>query len=102
MDIGMSTTGVLMVAIGIVVLCYEIIAFVLRKRRALLSVWIQKLGFRAPGAILIIGMILGHCLMYFPPTIDDERVICPKCRETLTLNVNAETGDLTADLIETK
>lgn len=92
----MSGTGVLMVTVGIVLLTWEILAFLLQKRRALLSTWFQKLGFRAPAAALIIGMLLGHFWMYFPPTVDDERVVCPHCSKTLVLCVDEKTGDLTA------
>lgn len=93
----MSGTGVLMVVLGIILLAWEILAFVLKKRRALLSTWFQKLGFRAPAAVLVIGMLLGHFWMYFPPTVDDERVVCPHCGKTLVLSVDEKTGDLKAD-----
>lgn len=92
----MSGTGVLIVVLGIALLTWEILAFVLRKRRALLSTWFQKLGFRAPAAALLIGMLLGHFWMYFPPTVDDEQVVCPHCQQTLVLCVDEKTGDLTA------
>ena len=100
--LNMTGSSVVMVVVAIILLVWECIAFGFGKRRALLSVWFQKLGFRAPAAVFIAGMLAGHFWLYFPPTVDDERVICPRCRETLTLNVNAETGDLTADLIEPK
>lgn len=99
MNIGMSTTGVLMVTIGIVVLVYEILAFVLQKRRALVSTWFQKLGFRAPAVVFVLGMLAGHFWMYFPPTVDDETVVCPRCRETLVLRVDVSSGDLSADVV---
>mgnify|MGYP000013392344 FL=1 len=98
MNLGMSTTGVLMVIIGIMLLAYEIVAFVIGKRRALISTWFQKLGFRAPAAVFVMGMLAGHFWMYFPPTVDDERVVCPKCREILVLNVDSKTGDVVAEL----
>lgn len=93
----MSGTSVLMVTIGIILLAWEILAFALKKRRALLSTWFQKLGFTNPAAVLVIGMLLGHFWMYFPPTIDDERVVCPHCRTTLVLSIDEETGDVRAE-----
>lgn len=98
----MSGTGVLMVVIGIVLLTWETLAFVFKKRRALLSTWFQKLGFRAPAAMLVVGMFLGHFWMYFPPDVDGEQVVCPKCRETLTLCVDPDRHELTAELATPK
>ncbi len=98
----MSTTGVLMVIIGIVLLAYEIVAFVIGKRRALLSTWFQKLGFRAPAVVFVMGMLAGHFWMYFPPTVDDEKVICPKCHETLTLTIDPKRNELMAELAKPK
>ncbi len=92
----MTGTGVLMVVTGVFLLAWEILAFVTGSRRALLSTWFQKLGFRSPIAVLVIGMLLGHFWMYFPPTVDDELVVCPHCGKTLVLNVDEKTGDLTA------
>ena len=90
-----SGTGVLIVITGIVLLSWEILAFVTGSRRALLSTWFQKLGFRSPIAILVIGMLLGHFWMYFPPTLDDEKVDCPHCGHSLTLTIDEETGGIT-------
>lgn len=100
--LNMTGSSVVMVVAAIILLVWECLAFGFGKRRALLSTWFQKLGFRAPAAVFILGMLAGHFWLYFPPTLDDERVICPKCRETLRFNVDMKTGDLTADLIDMK
>jgi hypothetical protein len=94
----MSGTGVVVVTAGIILLTWEILAFVFKRKRALISTWFQKFGFRYPAAVLVIGMLLGHFWMYFPPTVDDEPVICPHCHQPLTLNVDDTTGEITATL----
>ena len=97
----MTTAGLVVTACVIALVVWEIVAFVAGRKRALLSTWFQKFGFRSPAAILGLGMLMGHFWMYFPPTVDDEPVQCPCCKSQLILNVDAETGDLTADLKKT-
>jgi len=94
-SINMTTTGVIIIACGIVLLAWEIVAFVLQKRRALLSTWLQKAGFRSPAIVFILGMIAGHVWCYFPPTLDGEKFHCPNCRHECELIVNVD-GTLTA------
>ena len=95
--LNMTSSGLLVTACVIGLLVWEIVAFVVGRKRALLSTWFQKLGFRAPAATLCIGMLMGHFWMYFPPTVDNEPVVCPCCSHKLILNVDNETGDLTAE-----
>lgn len=97
----MTTTGVIMVACGIVLLVWEVLAFVFNKKQALISTWFQKLGFRSPAAVFVIGALAGHFWMYFPPTVDGDRVVCPRCRSQLELTVT-ETGQLTATVAPEK
>lgn len=94
--LNMSTTGVIMTACGVILLIWEVLAFVFNKRQALISTWFQKLGFRSPAAVFVLGALAGHFWMYFPPTVDGEAVQCPKCDATLQLNVDTTTGDITA------
>jgi hypothetical protein len=94
----MDGSSVVVVVVSIILLVWETLAFVMKKPRALLSTWMQKFGFRNPAAALIVGMFLGHFWMYFPPTIDDERVVCPHCRTTLVLSIDEETGDVRAGI----
>lgn len=92
----MSNSGLIITVCCIILLVWELLAFIFGKRRALLSTWFQKLGFRAPAAVFALGALAGHFWMYFPPTIDDEVVQCPQCKARLTLNIDTQTGDLTA------
>lgn len=91
--INMTTTGVILIACGIVLLVWEILAFVLNKKQALISTWMQKFGFRSPAAVFVLGMLVGHFWCYFPPTLDDEQVVCPHCRYQLRLKID-EAGRL--------
>lgn len=100
MGLNMTTTGVILIAVGIVVLCWEVVAFVKQERRALVSTWMQKFGFRAPASIFVLGMLAGHFWCYFPPTIDDERVECPICNKQLRLTVDERSLDITAAVDE--
>jgi hypothetical protein len=84
----MTGTGVVIVFVGIVLLCWEILAFVLGKRRALISTWMQKLGFRSPITVFVAGIFAGHFWAYFPPTLDDEHVVCPHCRQEFKLQID--------------
>lgn len=93
----MSNFGLLVTIGGITCLTWEILAYVFKQKRGLISTWMQKIGFRNPAVALSVGMILGHVWMYFPPTVDDEPVQCPCCKSHLVLNVDNETGELTAD-----
>ena len=61
--LNMTTTGVIMTACGIVLLIWEVLAFVLNKKQALISTWFQKLGFRSPAAVFVIGALAGHFWM---------------------------------------
>ncbi len=100
--LNMTTTGVVLTACGIVLLAWEILAFVFGKKRALISTWFQKLGFRAPAAVFVLGALAGHFWLYFPPTLDNESVKCPQCDAWLILNVDASTGELTASAVSHK
>ena len=85
-----------MTACGIVILVWEVLAFVFNKKQALVSTWFQKLGFRSPATVFVLGALAGHFWMYFPPTIDDEAMKCPQCNSNLTLHVDQQTGTITA------
>lgn len=93
--LNMSTTGVIMTGCGIVLLVWEVLAFVFNKKQALISTWFQKLGFRSPAVVFVLGALAGHFWMYFPPTVDNERVQCVQCRSWLALHIDAKTGELT-------
>ena len=94
--LNMSTTGVIMTACGIVILVWEVLAFVFNKKQALVSTWFQKLGFSSPATVFVLGALAGHFWMYFPPTVDNEPVQCPNCSQQLILHVDPQTGGLTA------
>ena len=95
--VNMTTTGLIIVALTITLLVWELIAFVFKKRRALLSTWFQKFGFKQPFAMLCLGAIFGHFWMYFPPTLDDESIECPKCKTQLVISLDEKTGDYFAE-----
>lgn len=95
--INMTTAGLVVTACVIALVVWEIIAFVVGRKQALLSTWFQKFGFRSPAALVGIGMLMGHFWMYFPPTVDNEPVTCPCCKSQLVLNVDNSTGELTAN-----
>jgi hypothetical protein len=99
-SLNMTHTGVVIIAVGIVVLVWEVVAFVTRSRRALVSTWMQKFGFRAPASIFVLGMLAGHFWAYFPPSIDDENVECPSCKKLLNLTVDSQSLDVTATVVE--
>ena len=99
-SINMTTAGLVVTSCVIGLVVWELIAFVAGRKRALLSTWFQKFGFRSPAALVGIGMLMGHFWMYFPPTMDDEPVMCPCCKSHLVLNLDAKTGDLTAEIGE--
>lgn len=96
--INMTTAGLVVTACVIALVVWEIIAFVVGKKRALLSTWFQKFGFRSPAAMLGLGMLMGHFWMYFRPTVDGESVLCPCCQSKLILGLDNETGELTAEV----
>jgi len=98
--LNMSTTGVIITICGITLLAWEVIAFVAGKKQALLSTWFQKLGFRSPAAVFVVGALAGHFWMYFPPTVDDESVQCPQCHAWLVLSTDPKTGKLVTTDIE--
>jgi hypothetical protein len=95
-DINMTWTGVLIIFVGIVLLVWEVIVFVKRKRRALISTWMQKFGFYSPLGMFVLGMLAGHFWAYFPPTLDDEQVVCPRCRYQIRLKID-EAGRLSGE-----
>lgn len=95
--LSMSNFGILVTIIAIALLVWECLAFIFKKRSALISTWMQKIGFKSPAVALFVGMILGHVWMYFPPTIDNEKIICPNCKAELNLKTD-EVGNLTADI----
>jgi hypothetical protein len=99
-SLNMTNTGLIIIAVGIVVLAWEIVAFVTKSRRALVSTWMQKFGFRAPASIFVLGMLAGHFWAYFPPSIDDEHVECPSCKKLLNLTVDSQSLDVTATVVE--
>lgn len=99
-SLNMTTAGLVVTSCVIGLVVWELITFVVGRKRALLSSWFQKFGFRSPAAMLGIGMLMGHFWMYFPPTVDDEQVACPCCNANLVLNVDNETGDLTASVVD--
>jgi uncharacterized membrane protein SpoIIM required for sporulation len=71
-EINMTWTGVIIIAAATTLLAWEIIAFVQRKRRARISTWVQKFGFKSPIGVFVIGIYIGHFWTYYPPTIDDD------------------------------
>lgn len=98
--LNMSNFGLLFTICAIICLTWEILAFVFKQNRGLISTWMQKIGFRNPAVALCLGMILGHVWMYFPPTVDQEVVTCPCCTVKLMLKMDNETGKLTAEKVE--
>lgn len=98
--LNMSNFGILVTLICVILLFWETLAFIFKKRRALISTWMQKIGFKSPAVALFVGMIFGHIWMYFPPTLDCENFICPNCQKVIELKTEEKTGDLTAHLVE--
>lgn len=96
-SINMTTTGLIVTACVIALVVWELIAFVANKRRALLSTWFQKFGFKQPFAMLCLGAIFGHFWMYFPPTLDGEPIECPKCKTQFVISLDEKTGDYFAE-----
>ena len=47
-DINMTWTGVIIIFVGVVLLVWEVIVFVKRKLRALISTWMQTFWFHSP------------------------------------------------------
>ena len=94
--LNMTTTGVIIISCSIVLLMWEVVAFVRGKRRALISTWMQKIGFRSPIFIFVAGIFAGHFWAYFPPTLDDEHVVCPHCLKDFKLRLD-HTGHLTGE-----
>lgn len=84
----MDNTGILIITCAITLCIWEAVAFVKGKKRALISTWWQKFGFRAPSSIFMLGMLAGHFWMYYPPTLDDTRCECPKCEAKLVLSTD--------------
>jgi hypothetical protein len=99
-SLNMTGTGVIIIAVGLVVLVWEVVAFVTGNRRALISTWMQKLGFKSPASVFVLGMLAGHFWTYFPPTIDDEQVECPACKKWLKLTIDSQSLDVTAEVVE--
>ena len=99
-SLNMTNTGVMIICVGLVILVWEVIAFVRNSRRALVSTWMQKFGFRAPASIFVLGILAGHFWAYFPPSIDDERVECPSCKKLLNLTVDFQSLDVTATVVK--
>jgi hypothetical protein len=77
--LNMTTTGVIIIACSVVLLAWEVVAFVSGRRQALVSSWMQRFGFRSPLGMLSLGVMLGHCFAYFPPVVDGEKLQCPAC-----------------------
>ena len=93
---GMTTTGILIIVCVIACTLYETIAFVMGKKEALLSTWLQRIGFRHPLVCLFVGIIIGHVWCYYPPDVTGTKIQCPVCCEMIELRVDEHSGELRA------